>query len=92
MHRVAKVVTSNIEGSLARRFTTVNLSNEENAIENRLVNAKKVADILDCSLRHVWRLASTEILPRIRIGGLVRFRQSDVENLMKGSHDDKRHK
>jgi excisionase family DNA binding protein len=60
-----------------------NSTNTQTTI-GKLLTAKCVAEVLDCSVRHVWRLASTGELPRTRVGGLVRFRLSDLEKLMGG--------
>ena len=46
---------------------------------HRLVDVSQVAKILDVSERTVWRLRSGRQIPApIRIGGLVRWRRSDI--------------
>jgi len=59
----------------------------ENPIEqptDQLLRKKKVAEALDCSLRHVDRLVARGKLTRVRILGAVRFRLSEVQMLMNG--------
>jgi predicted DNA-binding transcriptional regulator AlpA len=50
---------------------------------SKLLTARDVAEILACSIRHVWRLDSAGTLRRVNVAGLVRFRQSDIENLIR---------
>jgi excisionase family DNA binding protein len=51
--------------------------------EPLLLRAGQVAELLNCSVRLVWRLASEGRLPRVHLGPrCVRFRRSDVESLV----------
>ena len=48
-----------------------------------LLKVDQVAELLSCSRRLVWRLASEGQLPRVVLGPrCVRFRRSDVESLV----------
>ena len=50
----------------------------------QLLRKKKVAEMLDCSLRHVDRVVAAGQLTRVRVLGAVRFRLSEVQVLMNG--------
>ncbi len=63
----------------------------KNGLENlpgqqteQLLRKKKVAEMLDCSLRHVDRVVAAGQLTRVRVLGAVRFRLSEVQVLMNG--------
>lgn len=49
---------------------------------NRLLSKSEVAEMFSVSQRTVDRLAARGKLPSIKIAGCVRFRLSDVLNLM----------
>lgn len=57
---------------------------DEKTFAEQLLRKKKVAIMLDCSLRSVDRLVATGRLTRIPVLGAVRFRLSDVQMLMNG--------
>lgn len=45
-----------------------------------LLDVRAVAEMLDCSARHVYRLADAGRLPRpIKLGALVRWRRAELE-------------
>lgn len=44
-----------------------------------LLTARDVAAVLRCSLSLVYALARQGTVPCVKIGGLVRFRRSDIE-------------
>ena len=46
-----------------------------------LLREREVAELLGVSLRTVGRLAERGTLDRVRIGGVTRYRRSDVEAL-----------
>jgi excisionase family DNA binding protein len=48
----------------------------------QLLTKKEVARLLACSVRMVERLVASGTLTAIRIRGAVRFRQSDIEQIM----------
>ncbi|MHC4063184.1 MAG: helix-turn-helix transcriptional regulator [Planctomycetota bacterium] len=49
-----------------------------------LIDVKQVAKELQCSVRQVWRLvASAKIPPPLRIGGMRRWRASDIQSWIK---------
>jgi len=50
-----------------------------------LLRKKEVAQMLACSLRTVDRLASSGRLKRVKVGGCVRFRASEVQSIINGS-------
>ena len=53
----------------------------------RLLTAAEVAELLGTTQRYVWGLGRRGILPRVVLpGGLVRFRESDVEALIAAGH------
>jgi excisionase family DNA binding protein len=47
-----------------------------------LLRAEIVAGIFDCEVATVRRWARTGVLPVVRLGGLQRFRRSDVEAII----------
>jgi excisionase family DNA binding protein len=53
-----------------------------------LLRKKQVAEKLACSLRTVDRLASSGRLTRVKILGGIRFRFSQVQQLMNGGNHD----
>jgi len=45
-----------------------------------LLDVRRVAALLDCSTRHVYRLADAGRMPRpVRLGSLVRWRRAELE-------------
>lgn len=59
--------------------------NEEKIMtDEKLVKKKQVAEMLACSLRTVDRLVNSGRLTRVKIMGGIRFRLSQVQNLMNG--------
>ena len=60
----------------------------QNSTEDKLLKKKQVAHMLACSLRTVDRLVNAGRLTRVRILGGIRFRFSQVQNLMKGGQHD----
>jgi excisionase family DNA binding protein len=60
----------------------------QNSTEDKLLRKKQVAQTLACSLRTVDRLVNAGRLTRIKILGGIRFRFSQVQNLMKGGQHD----
>ena len=47
---------------------------------SNLIDVLAVAELLDCSTRHVYRLADTGRMPRkIKLGALVRWNRSQIE-------------
>jgi len=45
-----------------------------------LLGVKAVAELLDCSVRHVHRLRDGGKMPRpVRLGGLVKWRRAEIE-------------
>jgi len=53
-----------------------------NATALQLLTKKQVADMLACSVRMVERLVASGKLTAIKIRGAVRFRLSDVEQII----------
>jgi excisionase family DNA binding protein len=50
-----------------------------------LLDVRAVAQLLDCSTRHVYRLADTGGMPPpVRLGALVRWRRQDIEGWLGG--------
>ncbi len=50
------------------------------AVEPALLDDRAVARMLDCSWRHIYRMADAGRLPRpIRFGSLVRWRKCDLD-------------
>ena len=47
-----------------------------------LVTAKAAATTLSCSQRTIWRLRAAGALPAVSIGGITRFRRSDLQRLI----------
>lgn len=56
----------------------------ERNVDDELWTTNEVARFLAASRSTVWRLVAAGLLPRVRIGGLVRFRRSDVLRLVSG--------
>lgn len=61
------------------------LAHEKPAATPALLDVGQVADLLNCSKRHVVRLADAGRLPRpMRLGGLVRWRRAEVVDWIAG--------
>jgi excisionase family DNA binding protein len=46
----------------------------------QLLDVEQVAAILNCSVRHVYRLSDAgRMPPRLRLGSLVRWRRQDID-------------
>jgi excisionase family DNA binding protein len=51
------------------------------AILPALLDVRAVAQLLNCSQRHVYRLADAERIPRpVKLGALVRWDRVDIED------------
>jgi excisionase family DNA binding protein len=51
----------------------------------QLLDVRAVAQLLDCSARHVYRLADAGRMPApVRLGALVRWRRQDIEDWLAG--------
>ena len=48
----------------------------------RLLRANDVAEILACSVSEVYALKAGGVLPYLKIGGMVRFREQDIEEFI----------
>ncbi len=58
---------------------------EPETIVRELLDAKSVAILLDCSPRHVVRLADSGRLPRpLKVGRLTRWRREDISDWVLG--------
>ncbi len=52
---------------------------EQRATSPELLDVKAVAALLDCSVRHAYRLSDAGCMPRpLRLGALVRWRKTDI--------------
>jgi excisionase family DNA binding protein len=50
------------------------------SVDPSLCDVRTVARMLDCSWRHIYRMADSGKMPRpIRLGSLVRWRKTDIE-------------
>jgi len=50
-------------------------------MNNKLLSAKELAAILAVSVRTIWRLRSSGVLPKpVTIGGSIRWEQKRIEN------------
>jgi excisionase family DNA binding protein len=58
------------------------MENESNRASLRLVTKKEVARLLACSTRNVERLVASGTLAVVKIRGAVRYRSSDIEQIM----------
>jgi excisionase family DNA binding protein len=55
------------------------------ALTVHLLDVRVVAGLLDCSPRHVYRLRdSGRMPPPVKLGGLVRWRRSDIDEWIDG--------
>jgi excisionase family DNA binding protein len=48
----------------------------------RLLKANDVAEILACSLSQIYAMKATGCLPYVKIQGMVRFREEDIEEFV----------
>ena len=54
----------------------------DSAVGEKLLRKKDVARLLACSVRMVERLVASGTLTAVKIRGAVRFRSSDIEQIM----------
>ena len=52
--------------------------------EEAYITANEAANLLNVTLSTLWRWDKEKYLEKIKIGNKVRYRQSDVERLIKG--------
>lgn len=52
------------------------------SVQDRLLNAREIADVLNVSVRMIYRLTTTGDLAKVKLGKAARFRLSDVEALV----------
>jgi excisionase family DNA binding protein len=49
-------------------------------LKGKLIRVDTVAELLDVSIRHVWRLADSGRMPRpVKLGGSRRWRAEDIK-------------
>lgn len=55
------------------------------------VSARELAEMLDVSLRQVWRLNAAGKLPKpIRLGGSVRWKRAEIQNWFEAGCPDRK--
>ena len=54
----------------------------DSSVGEKLLRKKDVARLLACSVRMVERLVASGTLTAVKIRGAVRFRSSDIEQIM----------
>ncbi len=53
---------------------------DADGVNAALLSVQQVARFLNCSVRHLYRLADRGAMPRpVRLGGLVRWRRTEIE-------------
>jgi predicted DNA-binding transcriptional regulator AlpA len=60
--------------------------------EEKLLSVKKVAEIVDLSVRQIWRLVADNVFPKpVHVGHSARWLRSDIQTyldgLKRGRHD-----
>jgi excisionase family DNA binding protein len=60
--------------------------------EERAIEPKEVADLLNVSVRSVIRLAEKGEIVAFKVGGLWRFHRSDVEDYIQRQKQKQQHK
>jgi excisionase family DNA binding protein len=55
----------------------------------RLYTADEVAELFGCGRRTVMSWASSGLLPRVRVGGITRYRAEDLERLISRPDEEK---
>jgi excisionase family DNA binding protein len=59
----------------------VNIAGPTPPVQSALLDVKAVAQLLDCSRRHVFRLTNAgKMPPPVRVGHLVRWQRAAVES------------
>ena len=58
------------------------LQDADSAVREKLLRKKDVARLLACSVRMVERLVASGTLTVVKIRGAVRFRLSDIEQII----------
>jgi len=58
---------------------TTTVVSQAEAPSRELLDVRTVAHLLDCSPRHVYRMADANLMPRsVRLGTLVRWRRAEL--------------
>jgi excisionase family DNA binding protein len=70
------------------RDMAMNLQSRAAMIPDKLLRKKQVAELLACSMRTVDRLVAVGGLTRVQILGGIRFRSSQVQQLINGGQHD----
>ena len=66
-------------------------ANPAPVVQDRLLTAKRLANLLAVSIRTVWRLDASGKLPRpVRLGGSVRWRHSEIDNWLRAGCPDRK--
>lgn len=61
------------------------MTNSEDPRADSLLAIRQVAEMLNCSTRHIRRLADRNAMPKpMRLGHLVRWRRADIERWIEG--------
>jgi len=65
---------------LTKRQTVSTPAHEDSGASSQMIDVRKVADLLACSVRHVYRLADSGRMPApIKLGSLVRWHQAELK-------------
>lgn len=82
LHEAFAIVATS--GQARPTFDQVAELSEAAAVTRGLLTTEQTAQALGVSPRTVRRLAAAGELPRVRIGGSVRFRSSDIDGHLEG--------
>lgn len=74
-------ISYDIEARMTKLFHDTLMASER-AHQDRLIDIKEAAHRLGVSVRTVDRMVDRGELEKVNVGGLVRFRESDIQNIV----------
>ena len=83
MERVLYVIDSSDLESLVKKLFQEVLDSQEPKKEEKLFTVAETAKLLGVDRTSLWRWEKAKYLMPIRLGGRIRYKQSDIEMLCK---------
>ena len=90
---IEKNVIYQVSGADLKEFAELLIANAQNELtqakEETYLSRESVAKMLDVDKSTLWRWAKTGYLVPVTIGAKIRYRRSDIDNLLKAEEDKK---
>lgn len=89
---IEKNVIYQINGADLKEFAELLIANAQNELtqakEETYLSRENVAKMLDVDKSTLWRWAKTGYLVPVTIGAKIRYRRSDIDNLLKAEEGE----